>query len=701
MADDAEDAHAGLDAVGDWSELAALTRFVMRSRDITGCLEQAVDAVVRRLGAPMVALLEELGPGRVAVVHGHGPAGLSLDVWRPDTVDIAPPGLSVPVNVGGQPWGRLIVADGAGRAFRPTDVAFVRGVADILMAVLEREQVQVGSAWVAELGRYALGSRDIELTTQRAVDVVARALESPVSALLRHAEGPTGGPSVRPPAMTMVQAWGPIDLERGEEFALAGPDADLAAACSGHEAALVEDRLPGGHFPGVACLTVPVQVAGRSWGRLVVADHRPRRFRREEVALAGVVADILGAALEREQLESRWRRTAEALQCQLRPAAVPAVPGLELAAATRPRVAGRGAEVGGAGARVGSDWYDVLPLPQGGIGLVVGDVAGDDAVAAAVMAQVRSVLRAFVTEGHTPAEVVARVDRFVARHADRPVSCCYAELQPEEGSLTWAAGGGPAPWALAPGRLDAAGRGTGRGAAPGGHLDRLAGATGPALGTGGGVRYTDATALLPPGATVLLPVRAGDPRRAGVHPGDLWPGDLWPGDVGSGDLGPGDLGVDQLADVVARRLGGAVLVVRLGTRAADRAHRVFVARPESIPAARRFVRDVLTGWRLDRWRHTAALAVSELVTNTLVHTASPIDLTLRRTDVGGLWIGVSDDSDRVVSRRPVLTGEEASGRGLVVVATLADAWGVTPAPAGAGKTVWLELAPDALAAGGS
>jgi len=63
---------------------------------------------------------------------------------------------------------------------------------------------------------------------------------------------------------------------------------------------------------------------------------------------------------------------------------------------------------------VGGDWYDVVDLPGGRYGVVVGDVVGRGLPAAAVMGQLRSAIRALLLESHSPAHVLGALDRFAA-----------------------------------------------------------------------------------------------------------------------------------------------------------------------------------------------------------------------------------------------------------------------------------------------
>jgi len=63
---------------------------------------------------------------------------------------------------------------------------------------------------------------------------------------------------------------------------------------------------------------------------------------------------------------------------------------------------------------VGGDWYDVVDLPDGRCGVVVGDVVGRGLPAAAVMGQLRSAVRALLLESRSPAHVLGALDRFAA-----------------------------------------------------------------------------------------------------------------------------------------------------------------------------------------------------------------------------------------------------------------------------------------------
>jgi anti-anti-sigma factor len=98
------------------------------------------------------------------------------------------------------------------------------------------------------------------------------------------------------------------------------------------------------------------------------------------------------------------RRVAHTLQRSMLTTQLPAVDGVELAVRYLPGM--RQTEISG-------DWYDVIPLPDGRVGVVIGDVVGRGIEAAATMSQLRTALRAYAVDGLEPAEVVLKLHRLV------------------------------------------------------------------------------------------------------------------------------------------------------------------------------------------------------------------------------------------------------------------------------------------------
>ncbi|MBI5104510.1 MAG: response regulator, partial [Solirubrobacterales bacterium] len=135
-------------------------------------------------------------------------------------------------------------------------------------------------------------------------------------------------------------------------------------------------------------------------GQLTLVAATGEHFDAEARALAAQLALLAAGALSRARLHARERATVEALQRSLLPQELPSPHGLHLAARYLP--AGEDAAVGG-------DWYDVVELPRERTAIVVGDVVGHGLPAAATMSHLRNVLRAYLGEGLSPADAVARM----------------------------------------------------------------------------------------------------------------------------------------------------------------------------------------------------------------------------------------------------------------------------------------------------
>lgn len=118
----------------------------------------------------------------------------------------------------------------------------------------------------------------------------------------------------------------------------------------------------------------------------------------------------------------------------------------------------------------------------------------------------------------------------------------------------------------------------------------------------------------------------------------------------------------------------------------------FVLRPhpESARRARELVADALCSHVDAETVHYAAVVVSELVTNAVIHANTTVTVGLHLLDDGGARIEVGDSSNWPPTQRHA-TPDEPGGRGLVLVQALARDWGVTPSAQG--KTVWADVVP--------
>jgi serine phosphatase RsbU (regulator of sigma subunit)/anti-sigma regulatory factor (Ser/Thr protein kinase) len=181
-------------------------------------------------------------------------------------------------------------------------------------------------------------------------------------------------------------------------------------------------------------LGVPLLVGGDVIGVLHVGSLVPRSFTAEDAELLQLAADRIALATQARMTQAE-RTAAAALQRSLLPAALPSVPGLELAARYVP----------GGGGEVGGDWYDVFDLPSGRLCVVVGDVVGRGLQASVAMGRLRSAVRAYALLTEDPAELLRKLDAQV-QHFERgvvaTVLCAIVEVAQ---SVVWVASAGHPP----------------------------------------------------------------------------------------------------------------------------------------------------------------------------------------------------------------------------------------------------------------
>ncbi|MET8077488.1 SpoIIE family protein phosphatase [Streptomyces sp. NPDC005303] len=181
-----------------------------------------------------------------------------------------------------------------------------------------------------------------------------------------------------------------------------------------------------------AVLALPLHAHDQTLGALVLVRHTGGYSAVEHKYLENL-AHRLALAYDNATRYHNERRLALTLQRALLPHRLPQVPGMRLA--THYRASNRGAEVGG-------DWYDVLALPDGSVGLAIGDVMGHDVEAATLMGQLRTALHSLALEGAGPAQVLTRLDAYLQSLAtDRFATCLYAVYDPHRHHLSYAASG--------------------------------------------------------------------------------------------------------------------------------------------------------------------------------------------------------------------------------------------------------------------
>jgi PAS domain S-box-containing protein len=188
-------------------------------------------------------------------------------------------------------------------------------------------------------------------------------------------------------------------------------------------------------------LGVPLLAGGAVTGVLQVGVPAPRRFSEDDLLLLGLAADRVALAIDHLRVYEREHKIAETLQRSLLPERLPPLPGLDVAARYQP--AASESEVGG-------DWYDVIAMPGGRVGLVMGDVAGKGLAAASMVGRLRSAMRAYALEGHAPADVVDRLNQLVWTEVEdsHMTTMVYVVFDPLEGRVTWVNAGHLPPLAV-------------------------------------------------------------------------------------------------------------------------------------------------------------------------------------------------------------------------------------------------------------
>jgi serine phosphatase RsbU (regulator of sigma subunit) len=278
----------------------------------------------------------------------------------------------------------------------------------------------------------------------------------------------------------------------------------------------------------------------------LVSGGSGRVFESADLEVAADLGRRAGLALDNARLYEREHRAAEVLQRSLLPD-VPPLDGVDVAVRYIP--GSRQAEVGG-------DFYELLDLPDGGIGVAVGDVVGHDLAAAAAMGHLRGLLRACAwdtaaDDSGDPGRVLERVDRLVqGLHVAPLATVFYGRLDRpaapgNDWQLTYASAGHPAPLLRS----------------PDGKVSVLDEAGGLILGVGDGVPRTSARTAVPSGS-LLLAYTDGLIERRGQ---DIENGQRWLQDVTADTEADPEMLVQVLTDAVGRDLEDdlAVLAVRL------------------------------------------------------------------------------------------------------------------------------------------
>lgn len=411
----------------------------------------------------------------------------------------------------------------------------------------------------------------------------------------------------------------------------------------------------------------PLSVADARLGSLLLLYDDERPFDVIDRELIATIAAMTAQALARAQLYEGAQASMGALQRSLLPPKLPVIDGLDIAA--RYAASEETMDIGG-------DWFDVIRLRAGAVGIVMGDVEGHDLPAAALMGLIRSAVRAYAIEEHPPAVIMQLADDFLSSLSrGRLVTVSYSQVHPREGLITTVSAG------HLPSMITAAGIG----------VRDVPTDIGPPLGvTAGGMLWPETTSSLPAHSLIALFTDGLVETRTD--------------DIGVGLNRVRDalqslksLPVEEVADgVLATRRPSAddiALVIARVTAQVDEDRVISRRLPPtaaSVSLARRFVRQLLTEWSVaaaTAW--DVELALSEIVTNAARHSEDTLHLTLTCT---AEWVrfSVSDSSHRMPAVIENVDSDATSGRGLHMVNSVATRWGIESD--GLGKTIWCEFA---------
>ncbi|NGO09065.1 SpoIIE family protein phosphatase [Streptomyces sp. HC44] len=415
-------------------------------------------------------------------------------------------------------------------------------------------------------------------------------------------------------------------------------------------------------------ITVPLRAGGLVLG---VANfwrsQKPEPFDAEELALAEELVARAAISIDNARRYTREHTMAVTLQRSLLPRNLPEQNALDVAYRYLPAQSG-----------VGGDWFDVLPLPGARVALVVGDVVGHGLHAAATMGRLRTAVHNFSALDLPPHELLGLLDELVGRidqdeaedsgAAITGATCLYAIYDPVSQRCSVARAGHPQPALVR----------------PDGSVEFPEVPAGLPLGLGGLPFETADLELAEGSRLVLYTDGLVEERERDIDVGL----ELLRTTLAGADRSPEDTCRAVLDAMLPARQSDDIALIVARTRAlgADRiADWQVPSDPAAVADVRASVTRQLAEWGLDDMAFTTELILSELVTNAIRYSSGPVRVRMLRDR--SLICEVFDSSSTSPHLRYAATTDEG-GRGLFLVAQLAERWGTRYTPTG--KIIWAE-----------
>jgi PAS domain S-box-containing protein len=494
-------------------------------------------------------------------------------------------------------------------------------------------------------------------------------------------------------------------------------------------------------------IAAPLHLRGQNLGVMTLAlssltTRDSQHYLADDRDLVAAIASRVSVAVDNALLFEEERATALVFQNSLLPIKPPVLDGIEVAYRYVPaqplETHGQGIQT-----QVGGDWYDIIQLSAGRVGIVIGDVAGRGARAAAIMGQLRSAVRAFAQDDKAPADILSRLNDWLQAMSEEggdqgtdplTASCTYLIYDPWFRKLTIANAGHVSPLIMTehdvtPLAIE--------------HQGVLIGLRGmfPALPT-----YREEAFALPAGSTLILYTDGLiDRRHRADGPGHYDDAEVL-GMLTKAVKSVADESVEKMAEAVEHAVPGqidddvAILVIRTSADDLPTWDSWFTAEPIRVSEARRIAFDTFVECGMDADQaDLACLLVSEVATNVVLHTSAPpskrhefaleaigssvlpaglddwvdspfTDFARSSGGPGGsggagaltaqefrlrirkgqnsVWVEVFDNDLRLPRIRTASENDEG-GRGLYLVDQIASHWGSLPTEEG--KAVWFEM----------